>query len=343
MILIALACLYTPYALSSAAHAVVLQYHHIDVSTPAITSTAKDDFLQHLNYLVDEGFTVLSLEKVMEQFQTIPNASVAITFDDAYDSVYDTAFPLLRERRMPFSVFVATDLVGRPGYLSWPQLIDLQSNGALILNHTRSHRHLLRRRPGEDEAAWLTRVEGEIVAAQKIIDDRIGKSPRYLAYPYGEFDHSIQKLVTELGFIAFGQHSGAIGYLSDKSALPRYPLSGAYADFDSFKTKVSSLPFPAAIPILEPVLPAHVVRPTLFLALHEPGLRTAELACYASGQGRITIVETILGNFEATAVKDLPIGRSRYNCTMPTTDGRYFWYSQLWIRKNADGSWYQEQ
>jgi hypothetical protein len=29
---------------------------------------------------------------------------------------------------------------------------------------------------------------------------------------------------------------------------------------------------------------------------------------------------------------DLPVGRSRYNCTAPDTEGRYFWFSQLWIR-----------
>ena len=39
-----------------------------------------------------------------------------------------------------------------------------------------------------------------------------------------------------------------------------------------------------------------------------------------------------------------PPGRNKVNCTAPAADerGAYFWYSYLWLVKNADGSWYRE-
>lgn len=40
------------------------------------------------------------------------NPLVAITFDDGYRDVYYNAFPLLRRKRIPFAIFVVTDLVG---------------------------------------------------------------------------------------------------------------------------------------------------------------------------------------------------------------------------------------
>ncbi len=40
------------------------------------------------------------------------NPLVAITFDDGYRDIYYNAFPLLRRKRIPFAVFVVTDLVG---------------------------------------------------------------------------------------------------------------------------------------------------------------------------------------------------------------------------------------
>jgi biofilm PGA synthesis lipoprotein PgaB len=38
----------------------------------------------------------------------------------------------------------------------------------------------------------------------------------------------------------------------------------------------------------------------------------------------------------------LPTGRSRYNCTLKASDGRYYWYSQMWMRKLANNTWWEE-
>ena len=51
-------------------------------------------------------------------------------------------------------------------------------------------------------------------------------------------------LVAELGLVAFGQHSGAIGPMSRLLALPRYPINEAYASIADFRTRVRSLPLP---------------------------------------------------------------------------------------------------
>ena len=52
---------------------------------------------------------------------------VAITFDDAYRSIYATAFPNLRARGWPFTIFVATRLVEEenPQYLTWAELAEM--------------------------------------------------------------------------------------------------------------------------------------------------------------------------------------------------------------------------
>ena len=41
--------------------------------------------------------------------QPLPDRTAAITFDDGYISIYDTAWPLLRARGWPFTVFVNTE------------------------------------------------------------------------------------------------------------------------------------------------------------------------------------------------------------------------------------------
>ncbi|MCB1844505.1 MAG: hypothetical protein KDI09_16205, partial [Halioglobus sp.] len=72
-------------------HAVILLYHHVASDTPASTSVSPETFARHLRYLADEGYTVLSLEEVLWRLSKgkhFPKNSVAVTFDDAYASVY---------------------------------------------------------------------------------------------------------------------------------------------------------------------------------------------------------------------------------------------------------------
>ena len=51
------------FALPSANALVILQYHHIDDSTPFSTSTAPERFKAHLNLLNELGATIVRLEE----------------------------------------------------------------------------------------------------------------------------------------------------------------------------------------------------------------------------------------------------------------------------------------
>ena len=128
--------------------AVVLQYHHVDSETPASTSTPPGRFAMHLDYLADNGFEVVRLERLVARIRQglpLPDRTVAITFDDGYVSIYETAFPMLREKGWPFTVFVNSEPHDqrKPLFMSWDQLRELHAGGATIANHTVGHPSLL--------------------------------------------------------------------------------------------------------------------------------------------------------------------------------------------------------
>src|SRR5690625_4169900 len=80
---------------------VVLQYHHVSDTTPPSTSVTPELFEQHLDYLAAEGFHVASLPEIVAKLkkdEALPDKTVVLTFDDAYSSVYDIAFPLMKAR-----------------------------------------------------------------------------------------------------------------------------------------------------------------------------------------------------------------------------------------------------
>ncbi len=331
-----------------ASHGVILQYHHIDETSPAITSTRPAQFAAHMAYLFDSGFEVWPLERLVEAVRdnsTTPEKVVAITFDDAYGSIYQNAFPLLRAYGWPFTIFVATAPVGTQenSFLTWDQLREMKAHGATIANHSHSHAHLLRKLDNESTASWRKRIAADIMQAQQRLTTELGDTPRYLAYPYGEYNNDILKIVRDLGFTGFGQQSGAFGATSDFAVLPRFPFGGVYNEQSSFEIKVDSLPLPVAAVQVDPLLDDSETMPTLRLTFDKDSdLRLSALNCFGPGGTRLAL-EWQGNTVTATTSTPVPVARSRYNCTMPTTKGgRFYWFSQMWIRKKPDGSWYPE-
>ena len=113
--------------------------------------------------------------------------------------------------------------------------------------------------------------------------------------------------------------------------------------------KVNSVPFPAysvAIKsetgkvLRDPLLPAGVDKPQLWLSSAAMSYIKG-VSCFASGQGAIN-VEKKGSALVAQAKRALPAGRSRYNCTAPTGSGRFYWFSQTFFKKHANGEWYKE-
>jgi biofilm PGA synthesis lipoprotein PgaB len=321
-------------------HAVVLLYHRFDETAYPSTDIRADQFDAQLDHLAQGGFTVWPLQRIVAALQgkePIPDRVVAITVDDAYRSVYTVAFPRLKARGWPFTVFVATDAVdaGSASLLTWDQMREMARSGATFANHSATHAHLIRRVPGEDEAAWGERVQADLAQARARLTAELGADPPLFAYPYGEYNLELAKRVRAMGYVPFGQQSGALGPGSDPAALPRYPVSEQYADPDAFALKVASLPLPAsAVAPRSPVVTAQNP-PRLEMTLAPSDPDPDRLTCYLRGD-RLPVewLDRASGRLAVTAPDPLPPGRSRYNCTAPSRawPGRYYWYSHLWIR-----------
>ncbi|GAB1261800.1 polysaccharide deacetylase family protein [Aurantivibrio plasticivorans] len=342
--------------LSSSQAAVVLQYHHISDETPASTSTSPDLFAEHLAAIKRLNYQVVKLESLaslLREGKALPDKTVAITFDDGYSSVYDNAYPLLKQYGFPFTVFVNTAPIERGSslFVSWAQLNEMANDGATIANHSHSHSHFLRKNNEETDAEWRTRIGDDIKITEALITKHTGQQHGLLAYPYGEYNLAVQEIVAALDVLAFGQQSGPLNSIDHLQALPRFPFGGRYGTVDDFVTKLKSVPMPlvsAAVtddrgrPLNDVILPQGHTKPQVSITLSNQYL-AQRVQCYASGQGAIPV--TVTGAVVHTkATQDLPIARSRYNCTAPSEEsGRYYWYSQLFIRKQTNGEWYPEE
>lgn len=321
-------------------YAAVVMYHRVGEDRFPTTNIRVEQFEAHLDYLESEGFEVLPLERIMRRLahgKSLPEKAVAITFDDAYPSVREEAHPRLQARGWPYTVFVSADPVdnGIRGYLDWDAMRSMRGDGVAFANHSASHAHLVRRRDGENEATWRERIGADIKRGQRRLIDELGADavaddPPLFAYPYGEYDSDVARMLQKRGYAAFGQHSGVVGSGSDWRALPRFSFNERYAGMDGFRDKINGRPLPVRhVRPWDPVV-ADGRAPRLVLRIEgveKPGQR---LQCFF-GARRLEVESLDPGLVAVNADGELPPGRSRYNCTLPAPGGGFYWYGHPWL------------
>ncbi|WP_157982727.1 polysaccharide deacetylase family protein [Pseudidiomarina aquimaris] len=323
---------------------VVLQYHHIGDDTPRVTSVTAAELEAHFAYLKEHDYNVVSLGEAQQLIASgeVPDKLVALTFDDGWRNVYDNGLEVFKRYRYPFTIFVNPALMAETPrlYMTWEQLRELESYGAQIANHSNSHAHMTWRRDGESEAQWLARQEHDILAAQQALEEGMGSAqPRFFAYPYGEYNPALAELLIEHDFVAFGQHSGPWGTHSPLAQVPRFPASAQYADLKTLATKIASLPLPVRSVEPKNMVLGHEQNSVeiRFAAIIED-FRAAQMNCFYQGQQFQPEWQDEEAYF---TVEDIPVGRSRVNCTVPSLSesGRFYWYSVPLVRPNAQGRW----
>ena len=310
----------------------ILLYHHVADDTPPSTTISIAQFEAHLAFLKDNGYQVLSLDDALNQVinnQPLPDKAVAITFDDGYLSIYQNAFPLLKQYGYPFTVFVATGPIDHkyPQMMSWDMLREMKQAGAIIANHTTDHAYLVRK--PEFSEQWLRMTQENINQAQQRLKEELGDVPKWIAYPYGEYNDELKKKLAEEGWIGFGQQSGGVAHFSDFTALPRFPAAGTYADLKTLKPKLASVPMP--VDYVD--LPDSVTREasnSITVNMNEKLKRQSELRCYFNGNVYEPDINS--SSFSVDIQQNFHQGRDRINCTIPSqVQPVFYWFSFQWV------------
>ena len=147
----------------------------------------------------------------------------AITFDDGLEDTFTIAYPILRQRQIPFTVFVLSHMVGQDGYLSAEQLKKMRRDPLVTIGvHGSRHRILTECTP-EEQAE-------EIFASKQVLEKLLGQKCDLFAYSHGQYDENIQKLTAFAGYRkAFAVAGRPLNAHFDKGAYA-YPRMSVEAD-----------------------------------------------------------------------------------------------------------------
>jgi peptidoglycan/xylan/chitin deacetylase (PgdA/CDA1 family) len=190
---------------SRARGAGILMYHrvspHVPGLPPPLHNVTPARFREQVTGLVERGYSIWPLRQLLEHHaggESVPPKTIALTFDDGFQTVYTQAFGVLRQLGLPATVFVNTayldsdrpfpfdawgvehsERAPRESYLPLTsgQCREMTASGLVDIGaHTHTHEDF-RGRPDE--------FQQDLQLSVDIVRERFDPPAMMFAFPYG--------------------------------------------------------------------------------------------------------------------------------------------------------------
>jgi len=315
---------------------VCFAYHRFGDSRYPSTNIETEVFRQHLQYLKDSSFIVMTMGEALTYLnapeQPYHSKVIVLTVDDGYKSFLTGAMPLLREFGYNATLFINTESVGGGSYLNWQELKQLMNEGIEIGNHSHTHPYFL----DIPETERKKRFEADLNLSRMLFRENLNIDPDLYVYPYGEFDQGMQEVLKSEGFrCALAQNSGVVYGGCDQFAMPRFPVAGVFGSYKRFieKAHMKALRIEGTDPSMHILVASG--RPDLKLTIDEHlPISLQEIQCFIGGsKAGVEIEENRQERIiHVRAEKPIKSRRTLYTITAPSSDhNSWYWYSYPWF------------
>lgn len=161
-------------------YGLALMYHHVtdeDIDAMEICKCRVSVFENVLERLRTEGYVFVNIDEALQYIKNRTKKKfVIVTFDDVPENVYQNAYPILKKLNIPFTLFMTTDFIDKPGYLTKAELLEMDLDPLCTIGaHTKSHLTL----------RGASNSFEEMSESKRILEKLVGHPIDYMAYPYG--------------------------------------------------------------------------------------------------------------------------------------------------------------
>ncbi|KQP22415.1 polysaccharide deacetylase family protein [Pseudorhodoferax sp. Leaf267] len=201
-------------------------------------------FAAQMEWLVQNGYRVVRLDRVADYLAgqgALPPRAVVVTVDDGYESFYQHAWPVLRRLNLPSTVFVYTDFIGSGQALGWGQLQEMAATGLVdVQAHSKTHRNLIERLPGEADDRYRQSLEQEIRGPREVLEKRLQTQVRHYAFPFGDANEQVLETLSRQRYqLAVTVTPGGNPFFAQPLMLRRTMIFGDH-DLEAFKARLQT-------------------------------------------------------------------------------------------------------
>ena len=150
-----------------------IMYHRFNESKYPSTNIQLDVFKEQIKIIEEENIQFVNPKNFKENLTlNKKQRKILLTIDDGLSSFYENAWPILKEKKIPFILFVNTREVGAFNYMNWEQIIELhESQYVEIGNHSHSHEYLVDENPDV--------IKKDILKSIEIFNEKLGVNSKF--------------------------------------------------------------------------------------------------------------------------------------------------------------------
>ena len=311
-----------------------IMYHRFEENKYPSTNIRVNDFKSHLEMIRKNEIKFINPSNFEEELiNNKKERKLLLTIDDGYQSFYEKAWPILKDLKIPFILFVSTREVGKRGYMSWEDIREIEKYDFVeIGNHSNTHEYLIDFTNEE--------IRKDLTNSINIFKKELGKNSNFFSYPFGEYSTDLKKIVIDLGFkYAFGQHSGVVDHTKNYFEMPRFPINEKYGETERFKTILKTIPFPfKSIKPENRYISENNNPPKVRIEFYENLKNLKNINCFSNEEdkwrnskisfdGKFNLDITLEGKFVTE--------RGRINCSLRESNNFYRWLGiQFVVKEN---------
>ncbi len=210
---------------------VILLYHRF--GSPFNRSTVSGQYVTagllrgQLRSMFARGYQAATLTQIVTD-PAYATGYFTVTIDDGYASVGEIAWPILRELKVPTTLFVVVDGIGRTNewdqqegdievpMLSENELRSLARDGMAMGAHTLTHPRLTHL----DDASLYS----EVAYSGARLTELTGRRVTAFSYPYGNWDTRVRQAVIDAGYTL-----ATATKLKDATPWPQRPTADRFS------------------------------------------------------------------------------------------------------------------
>ena len=207
----------------------ILCYHRFGNNINDSMMIKTSEFAKQLAWLKANNYSVISLDSAVKyltgQIKAIPDKPVVITIDDGHKSVYFEIAPLIKQYRIPVTLFIYPSAISNANYaMTWEQLKELENTKLFYVeSHTYWHpnfKHEKIRLSLDDYAKF---VDKQIAGSKQVLEKKMGHEIKYLAWAFGIYDYELITKAVQSDYVAaFTIEQRHVSKSDTLMTLPRY-------------------------------------------------------------------------------------------------------------------------
>jgi peptidoglycan/xylan/chitin deacetylase (PgdA/CDA1 family) len=182
----------------------IITYHKISSKKEfGVTTITPDIFKKQLELLAENGYESITFSQFTKN-EKIPDKPIIISFDDTYKSVYENAFPIMKNFKFKGVLFVVSDYIGKRNdweaypiqrkhyHASKDEIKEMYENGFEIGSHSKTHQYL----PHLNSEG----VQSELSRSKQYLEKTFKTDIITCCYPYGGYNNQVLNSAKSCGY-----------------------------------------------------------------------------------------------------------------------------------------------